>query len=210
MDSGATGPLPLPVLIDSTADRSVSVGNINGATYTFWQNKSTDSAATTFAGLKQDMNTMYNDCSQGVGGSPDLILTNQVSWEQYWNSLQNQERYVITEPRTVNVLGGSEAIKFRGAATVWDEVVPDQETNGTVVDAIGLSAGRIQLGTMFFINSETFEWIRDSETDFITTPFVRPENQDARVAQILWMGALGLNNRRKNGTLHGISQSIVA
>ena len=210
MDSGATGPQPLSVLIDSTADRSVSVGNINGATYTFWQNQATDSAATTFAGLKQDMNTMYNDCSRGVGGSPDLILTNQVSWEQYWNSLQNQERYVITEPRVVNVLAGSDAIKFRQAALVWDEVVPDQETNGEVVDAIGLTSGRVALGTMFFINSETFEWVRDAETDFITTPFLRPENQDARVAQILWMGAMGINNRRKNGSLHGISQSIVA
>lgn len=37
-----------------------------------------------------------------------------------------------------------------------------------------------------------------------------PENQDATVAQILWMGALGVNNRRKNGVLYGISKSITA
>jgi hypothetical protein len=39
---------------------------------------------------------------------------------------------------------------------------------------------------------------------------VRPENQDARVSQILWMGALGVNNRRKNGVLYGISRSITS
>ena len=39
LDSGALGPLPIGNLIDFTAARSVSVGNINGATYTFWQNQ---------------------------------------------------------------------------------------------------------------------------------------------------------------------------
>jgi hypothetical protein len=28
--------------------------------------------------------------------------------------------------------------------------------------------------------------------------------------QILWMGAVGVNNRRKNGVLYGISRAIVA
>lgn len=206
MDSGALGPFPLAALIDSNASRSVSIGNINGGTYSFWRNKADSSTATTFAGYKQELNNLYNDCSQGVGGSPDLFIGDQVAWEQYWNSLQNQERYVITEPRVVNVLAGSEAIKFRGAAFVWDEVVPDTETNAEIVDAVGTPT----VSTVFMVNSETFEYIRDSETDFITTPFVRPENQDARVAQILWMGAVGLNNRRKNGVLYGISRSIVS
>ena len=206
MDSGALGPFPLAALIDTTNTRSVSIGNINGNTYSFWRNKADSSTATTFAGYKQELNNLYNDCSQGAGGSPDLFVSDQVAWEQYWNSLQNQERYVITEPRVVNVLGGSDAIKFRGAAWVWEEVVPDTETNAEVVDAIGT----VTVSTVFMINSGTFVYIVDSETDFITTPFVRPENQDARVAQILWMGAVGVNNRRKNGVLYGISRSIVS
>jgi len=206
MDSGALGPFPLAALIDNTVTRSVSIGNINGGTYSFWRNKADSSTATTFAGYKQELNNLYNDCSQGTGGSPDLFISDQVAWEQYWNSLQNQERYVITEPRVVNVLGGSEAMKFRGAAWVWDEVVPDTERSAEVVDAVGT----VTTSTVFMVNSETFEYIRDSETDFITTPFVRPENQDARVAQILWMGAIGLNNRRKNGVLYGVSRSIVS
>ncbi len=206
LDSGASGPLPLAALIDATPSRSVSLGNINGGTYSFWRNQATSSTATTFAGLKLEMNTIYNNCSRGVGGAPDLMIGDQVSWEEYWGALATQERYVIDNKRTVDILGGSDALKFRGATFVWDEVVPDVETNAEVVDAIGT----VSASTIFFINAESMDYKVDSETDFITTPFVRPENQDARVAQILWMGVLGTNNRRKNGVLYGISRTITS
>lgn len=206
LDSGANGPLPLAALIDSNASRSVSIGNINGNTYSFWRNQAQSSTATTWAGYKSELTNVYNDCSKGVGGSPDLMISDQVAWETYWNSLHNQERYIITNERTIDVLGGSEALAFRGAAWIWDEVVPDTETNAEVVDAIGT----VSASSTFYINSAAMEWVVDAETDFITTPFVRPENQDARVAQILWMGAIGVNNRRKHGVLYGISQSITS
>lgn len=206
LDTAASGPLPLAALIDTNASRSVSIGNINGNTHSFWRNNADSSTATTFAGLKQEMNNIYNDCSKGVGGSPDLMIGDQVAWETYWNSLQSQERYVVTNADVINVLGGAEALKFRGATFIWDEVVPDTETNAEVVDGTGTHT----VSTIFFINSESMEWVYDSQTDFITTPFVRPQDQDAKVAQILWMGAIGTNNRRKNGVLYGISKSITS
>lgn len=208
LDSGATGPLPLAVLVDSNASRSVSVGNINGNTYSFWRNQARSSTGTTFNALKAEMNRVYNDCSRGIGGSPDAILTRQIAWETYFNALQSQERYVNT--KAIDVFAGADGSKdtimFRGATMVWDEVVPDTETTFETLDNIGTDT----VDSMFFLNSEAWEWVVDSETDFITTPFVRPENQDARVAQILWMGAIGINSRRKNGVLYGISQSITS
>ena len=59
------------------------------------------------------------------------------------------------------------------------------------------------------INSEALSFVTDTETDFITTDFVRPENQDAKVAQVMWMGAVTSNNRRKLGRLSSISKTIV-
>jgi len=206
MDSGASGPLPLGALIDANPSRSAAIGNINPNSYAFWRNQADSSSATTFAGMKQEMSNQYNDCSKGVGGSPDLLVGDQVAWEQYYNGLHNQERYVIDSKRVVDILGGADAVKFRQATFIWDEIMPDVETNAEIVDGIGTPTA----STIWFVNSETFEFITDSQTDFITTPFVRPENQDARVAQILWMGALGVNNRRKNGVLYGISRSIVS
>ena len=204
LDSGANGPLPLAALIDGTAARSVAIGNINGATYSFWRNQVNTSAATTWRGFFAECVTLYNDCAKGSGGAPDLIIDDQRTWEQYWNGLSNQERYVVTDQKTIDILGGSDMLKFRGAVRVWDEVVPDVETNAEIVDAIGT----FTTGTSFYINSNAMEWIVDSQTDWVTTPFVHPVGQDARVAEMLWMGAIGINNRRKLGVMKSIQRTF--
>ena len=204
LDSGALGPQPIPALIDGTVARSVSIGNINGGTYSFWRNQLSTSAATTWRGFFGECVALYNDCSKGGGGSPDLIIDDQRTWEQYWNGLSNQERYVVTDQRVIDILGGTDVLKFRGANRVWDEVVPDVETNAEIVDAVGT----FTLGTSFFINSQAMEFIVDSQTDWITTPFVHPVGQDARVSEMLWMGALGVNNRRKLGVMKSIQRTL--
>ena len=207
LDSGADGPLPLTVLMDSNPSRSrTDLGNINPSTFTFWRNQMFESVATTFAGLKQEMMDVYLRCSRGVGGMPDLLICDEVAWREYWAALQNNERYIITTQKTVDILGGTEALAFRTAALVWDEVVPDVTTNADVVDAIGT----IATSTIFYINSMALEAIVDSQTNMVSTPFVRPTDQDARTSQILWMGAMGTGNRRKLGVLKGISQTITS
>ena len=207
LDSGASGPLPLGNIMDSTVARSVSVGNINGGTYSFWRNNNTDSSATTFVGFRNELNKTYNNCGKGTGGSPDLLLGSQVAWETYWLSLTTSERYLINDKKTVDVLGGSEALAFRGAAFIWDEVVPDPEAGTNIIDSPNTAN---VAATIFFINSEAMSFVTDSATDFITTDFVRPENQDAKVAQVLWMGAVTVNNRRKLGVMDSISASITS
>lgn len=206
LDSGATGPLPLGALIDLNPTRSVAIGNINPNTYTFWANKVKNSTATTFVGFKNEMNQLYNETSKGTGGTVDLKLATQIYWETYWLALQQNERYLIDDKKTVDILGGSDALKFRGATIVWDEVVPDPETPWNPVDEIGTNSA----AACYDINTETLEFITDSETDFITTDFKTPTDQDASTAQILWMGATTINNRRKNGVHYGVSQSITA
>jgi len=206
LDGGALGPLPIPAIIDANASRSVSIGNINGNTYSFWRNQADSSTATTFAGLKLEMNNIYNDCSRGIGGSPDFMIGDQVAWEEYWGSMAALERYIVDDKKTLDVLGGSDALKFRGATFIWDEVVPDVETNAEVVDAIGT----VSASNIHFVNTESMDYVVESECDFATTPFVRPENQLARTALIHWMGMVGTNNRRKNGVLYGISRTITS
>jgi hypothetical protein len=96
-------------------------------------------------------------------------------------------------------------LKFRGAAWVWDEQTPDLDTPANPVDGATTTNS-----TVFFTNSQSLEYFVESDTDFDTTDFVRPENQDAVTAQILWMGQVCVNNRRKNGVLFDIAQNIVA
>jgi len=50
----------------------------------------------------------------------------------------------------------------------------------------------------------------DKQTDFITSPFVEPENQSAKTSKVMFMGQASVSNPRKLGMASRISQSIVA
>lgn len=213
LDSSADGPHPLAFLIDAVAARSVSVGDINGSTETFWRNQVSASTATTFAGFKQEMGNLYNTCRRGVGGPPDLGILDQLIWELYFNSLQSQERYFVTNQRIIDVLGGAgeDMLKFRNATLVWDEVVPDVGTStANVVDSIGTSLQSGAHGTLYFVNSNALEYIVHTDADWTQTEFITPVNQDAKVAHLLWQGQVVATNRRKNGVLYDIDNSITS
>lgn len=185
-----------------------NVGNISAAN-SYWQHQTavTDSGSkdtgnafamsiTTYAGYKAALRRMYNYCSRGSGGSPDLVLFDQVSFETYENALDTSVRYTNTNMADM----GFDTIKLRGATCIWDEQVPDIDS-GTVA---------ITTGTAFFINTKFYNLVIDSETDIITTPFVEPENQTVKTAKILFMGNAAVTNMRKHGVLYATSQSIVS
>lgn len=188
--------------------RGGNVGNIAGATYSWWRHKTADlsnntitgnsfkSAVTTYAGLKAALKRMYNYCSRGSGGSPDLVVADQVTFETYENALDTQVRYVNTKMADM----GFDNIKLRGATMIWDEVVPDIYT-GTAA---------LTYGTAFFLNTNFYNIFYDSETDIITSPFVEPENQNVKTSKILFMGNASVSNLRKLGVCYTISQSIAA
>jgi hypothetical protein len=54
---------------------------------------------------------------------------------------------------------------------------------------------------MYFINSKYISLVGHSEKWFANTPFVRPENMDARYALIMCYGNLTIRNRAKQGKL---------
>jgi hypothetical protein len=186
-----------------------NVGNIAAATYSWWRpNICTLGAAadtghkfgltvTTYAGLKVGLHRMYNYCTRGADGSaPNIVLTDQVTYETYENALDQQVRY------TNQSLGdmGFDNIKLKGATMIWDELVPDLYT-GTAA---------LTTGTAFFLNTQFWKLVIDKQTDFITTPFIEPENQTAKTAKVLFMGQSTVSNPRKLGAATRISQSIVA
>jgi hypothetical protein len=186
-----------------------NVGNISGASYSWWRPMVADASnaaiptggqfglsITTYKGLVVALKRLYNYCSRGSGGSPDLVLFDQVSYETYENALDDKVRYANTKMADM----GFDNIKLRGATCIWDEKTPDLKTGTEAITA----------GTANFINTNFFKLIIDSETDIVTTPFVEPENQTAKTAKILFMGQSACYNLRKLGALWGIAQNIVA
>lgn len=210
---GNTGLLPLGYFLRklNATDPTTggNVGNIAGATYSWWRHKTADIGsngsqtgndfalnATTYAGIKAALRRMYNSCSKGSGGSPDLVVMDQVSFETYENALDTSVRYTNTKMADM----GFDTIKLKGATCIWDEKVPDIYT-GTAA---------ITKGTAFFINTNFYNIFYDSETNIITTPFVEPENQTVKTAKILFMGNAAVSNLRKLGVAYDILQTIVA
>lgn len=189
-----------------------NVGNIAGASYSWWRHHTAvaDSGSTdtgndfalnvsTYKGLNVALKRTYNFCARGTGGAPNGVLMDQTTFETYENALDDKVRYMNTKMADM----GFDTVKLRGATCIWDELVPGLDT--------GVAAGQSTFtGTAFFLNTNFYKLIIDSETDIVTTPFVEPENQTAKTAKILFMGNAVCSNLRKLGVLYAISQSIVA
>jgi hypothetical protein len=186
-----------------------NVGNIAGATYDWWRHKtavfdsgSTDTgnafalSVSTYKGLVVGLRRLYNHASRGSGGSPNVALMDQVTFETYENALDEKVRYSNTKLADM----GFDNIKLRGATCIWDEQVPDID-NGTAA---------ITDGTVFLLNTKFYKIIIDEETDIVTTPFVEPENQTVKTSKILFMGNSAVSNLRKHAVGYAISQAIVA
>lgn len=210
---GAYGLLPLGYFLrklnrtDPTTGGNV--GNIAGATYSWWRHRTADigtngsqtgndfaTSATTWSIYKTMLMRMYNYCSRGSGGSPDLVVMDQVSFETYENSMIGQIRYTNSTMADM----GFDNIKLRGATCIWDEVVPDVYS-GTAT---------LTYGTAFFLNTDFYNLVIDAETDIVTTPFVEPENQTAKTAKILFMGNAAVSNLRKHGVCYDIALTLTS
>lgn len=160
---------------------SGTYGGINGTTYTWWQAgvESTSEAL----GLPK-MRTGFNTASVGGKDTPDLIVTTQTLFESYESLFTNTAisgggSHFSTQSAGMKkvVDGGFQAAQFKGVPIVWDEQCPS--------------------GTMYFLNTKHMALVAHKDANFSTSDFVKPENQDARVAQVLWMGNL-TSNRRKS------------
>lgn len=195
---------------DRTTDPTTGgdVGNIPGDTYDWWRHQTAELDGTadsgtsfglsvsTYKGLVVALRRLYNHCSKGSGGAPNLAVFDQVSYETYENALDDKVRYTNTKLADM----GFDNIKLRGATCIWDEVIPDVE-NGTAA---------ITKGTVAMLNTNFYKLCIDEQTDIVTTPFVEPENQTVKTAKILFMGNAATSNLRKLGVGYAIDQTIVA
>jgi len=162
-------------------DSSGTVGGISRTSNSWWQSTETASGSFASQGIS-DMRTLYNTISSSAGKEhPDLIITTRTIYEYYEDTLLPQVRYQSLDVADA----GFESLRFKGADILYD-------TN-------------CNSGTLYMLNSKYITLVIDKETDFITTPFVKPANQDAKTAQILFMGNVTVNNCRRLGKLTGIT-----
>lgn len=190
---------PLAALVAFDPTTSTVIGNINQSSNTWWRNRTKTSAATTYAGFLQEVLNIWNTCSIGPGGPPDLILCDQLTWEIWNSAYYSQYRRNADSDNDYPFPN----FRFQGSTVTWDPYVPN-------VFANTLDTTTTTGGTAYFLNSKFLKVVYEEETNFVETPFVKPVNQDARVAHILWMGNLVTNNRRKQGVLGKVSRAITS
>jgi hypothetical protein len=127
-----------------------------------------NTGAIDFVAGKRAMRTVYNSVSIGQD-QPQVILTTQGAYEQYEDSLVDQIRYTSTDMADA----GFQNLMFKACPITYDADAkgPPVQTNHNMDTQPALPAcgGR-------------------SDTWFKNTPFVRPNNRDARTAQILCYG----------------------
>lgn len=187
----------------AAAADNYDIGNIDQSAETWWWNRVHTPGADTWAGLNAGMRHLYNNCSQGPFGAPDLILADQVSFEIYEAGLDSKIRYQFTDKASA----GFESLAFKGARMYWDGYVPDMYTtatpSGPLVTGVALAEG-----TMFFLNTETMNLYVGRDHDWKPRGFQTPVDQDASVSLYLAYVQLVCDNRRKNGVLHSIEPTI--
>lgn len=173
----------------SNTPSTTTLGNVSGATYTWWRNHQQDVGAYS-SNLESYMRTAYNTVSAGGGDYCDGILCSQTSYE-YYESLGTSGKRFVDEKATLDL--GFPVLRYKGAQLFWDSgMASDVPVTGEC---------------MVFLNSEAIRLVVDKESNFVTTDFIEPDNQTAYVAKILAMLNLCTNNRRKLGLLHGIDAS---
>lgn len=199
--SGTNGSVfvdPLPLLVKYDPTTSTTIGNINQSTYSWWQNQTANSTSSTYAGFLKELRNLFNDCSKGPGGVPNFHIVDQSTFELYESALAASHRNPSYQKADIPF----DNILFKGQPVVWDEFVPDVQ-GGSVTQST-------TSGTWWMLNTKFIKVKYDKSTNFTSTPFQKPENQDAKVAHILWLGAVCVSNRRKHGVMGGIDTTIAA
>jgi hypothetical protein len=194
----------LPIWIQDATDLAADVydvGHIDQSVETWWKNQALDGdGATTTVLLKNTMSKMFNNCSQGPGGTPDLVIANQAGFELYERSLQDQIRYMSIKDAS----SGFEQLHFKTAKMFWDGYVPDLEAGVTGA----LNGGAVDNNTMFFLNTKTFTLYMGRDHDFKPRGFQTPIDQDASTSLYLAYAQLVCDNRRKNGVIFDIPLTV--
>lgn len=189
---------PLARLVNYDPTDSIAIGNINQATHSWWRNQWFNSTSTTYAGFQKELRKLKNDCGKGPGGLPNAYLSDQGVAELYEAALAVYHQNPSYKKADIPF----ENILMFGKPLTWDEYVPDVQG--------GSATQSTTSGTLFMLNLEFFKVKVAKSRNFSATPFVKPENQDARVGHILFMGAACVGNRRKQGVMGGIDTTIAS
>lgn len=170
--SDGTDPKSIVGLRDIVATDQ-TVGGIDQTTYTWWQAQ-VDSSTTTLT--LAAMQTLDNAATVN-NDAPSVVSTTRTLYNSYYALLQPQQRFQDTE----TAKGGFSSLMFNGKPMLPDSYCPANH--------------------MFFLNETYLHLFAHKSEDMRFEPFMKPINQNVKVAKIFWAGALGSSNGRLQAAL---------
>lgn len=174
-------------LLVADAPTSGTVGGINRATWSFWQNQVYDAsadggAATSAANIQAYFNSLYLECSRGKD-MPDLIVCDNAHFKFYWSSLQALQRF---GPDSDVAKLGFQTLKFMKADVVFD----------------GGQGGNCPASHTYMLNTDYIHWRPHTQRNFVPIGADRfSVNQDAMVKLLGFAGNLTVSNCALQGVL---------
>jgi hypothetical protein len=182
----------------SKTPTSGSVGGIDPATWTFWQNVkfaaiADGGAAASPSNIRGYMDTVANQLIRGTD-KVDLVVADNNFWELYNQSLQAIQR--TEEVKTGE--SGFEYLKYRSG-----KVILDGGFQGYSSDPAQFGpTGGCPTNTMYFLNTRYVKYRPHRDRNFNAIgPKRMSVNQDATVKLTGWAGNMTISNRRLQGVL---------
>lgn len=160
-----------------------TVGGINSATWTFWQNKFLEIAgsnAYTKDTLKGEFNKLWLRLTRGAD-KPDLIVLSHDFYSVYESGEQQLQRYMDEDMAN----SGFANLKYKSAQVIFDD-----NANFTTTAEKG-----------YFLNTDYLYIAQHKEAQWSQDDEKKPVNQDAVVIPYYWMGNMVCSNRSLQGVL---------
>ena len=169
-------------LLIADAPTSGTVGAINRANYSVWQNKlydfSVESVTASSSTIQAAFNTLWTRCQAQAGELPDLIAADSVYFSYFESSLQSIQR--ITDP-AIGATGFS-SYKYKNADVFYDPECPASHA--------------------YFINTNHV-FLKYLGKDLLEVGETqRAFNQPAYVTPIIFTGNMTIDNARVHGVMH--------
>lgn len=188
---------------------SGTVGGIDRATWTFWQNQYFDAttdggAAASAANIQQYMNQLWLKLVRGTD-KPDLLVADNNYYNYYWTSLQAIQRIGSENGKgKFGSLEGFESLKYNTADVVLDGGFQGYSTDPLPYEtSAGSSAvGGVPTNHMYFLNTKYIHWRPYARRNMVPLdPDRFSINQDATVKLMGWAGNMTASNCFLQGVL---------
>lgn len=170
-------------------DGEGTVGGINAATWSFWQNKFKEMTGTNIAAspsaanavtMKADMNNIWLSLNRGMD-KPDVIVMSHDFYALYELGEQQLQRYADS----TLAKAGFTTLKYKSADVIFD----DNTNFGTTAEKA------------YFLNTDYLGIEQHKEAAWTMDDQKVPVNQDAVVIPMYWMGNLCCSRRAAQGIL---------